>query len=220
MEDFDFQPEGDGTLGGIAACAIEPKLKASSEGSPIRLTLTNRSGADIRLFWLDVDGRRRLSRRTLPNDYSTDVFAKISGPLVVTDPAGNCREIISPGLLTRNHVIEPPQPGDSLGQTAVPRTTPIAGSDEVLRRHIEAIRSGAPDYDRMTREAAAHAHQLLPRGQAILAKLGALRAMSFRGVTQAGNDAYMVQFANGSAEWQIGLADDGRIGRIVLGPQY
>jgi hypothetical protein len=44
--------------------------------------------------------------------------------------------------------------------------------------------------------------------------------MSFRGVTQAGNDVYMVQFANGSAEWQIGLVDEGRIGTIVLGPQY
>jgi len=220
MEDINFQPEGDGTLGGIAACAIEPTLKSASDGAPISLALTNRSGADIRLFWLDVDGRRRISRRTLPNDYSTEVFTNISRPLIVADPGGECREIILPGLLTRVHVIEPQQSGDSPGRAAVSRTSPIAGSDEALRRHIEAIRNGTPDYDRMTREAAANTRQLWPQGQAILAKLGALRAMSFRGVTQGGNDVYMVQFANGSAEWQIGLVDDGQIGRIVLGPQY
>jgi hypothetical protein len=29
----------------------------------------------------------------------------------------------------------------------------------------------------------------------------------------------MAHFANGSAEWRIGLAKDGTIGRIALGPQ-
>jgi beta-lactamase regulating signal transducer with metallopeptidase domain len=220
MEDFDFGPDGDGTLGGIESCALEPSLKSSSDGAPIRLALINGSGADIRLFWLDVDGRRRLSRRTLPNGYSTDVFTNISRPLIVADPVGECREIILPGLLTRVHVIEPPQPGDSRGRAVMPRATAMAGSEQALQRYIEAIRSGTPDYDRMTREAAANAQQLLPQGRAILAKLGELRAMSFRGVSQAGNDVYMVQFANGSAQWQIGLLDDGRIGSVVLGPQY
>jgi len=31
---------------------------------------------------------------------------------------------------------------------------------------------------------------------------------------------YLVQFANGTAEWQIGLLPEGRIGAIALGPQY
>jgi hypothetical protein len=31
---------------------------------------------------------------------------------------------------------------------------------------------------------------------------------------------YIAQFANGSAEWRIGLLKDGTIGRIALGPQY
>ena len=44
--------------------------------------------------------------------------------------------------------------------------------------------------------------------------------MSFRGVSGLGSDVYVVQFANGSAEWRIGLAKDGTIGRIALGPQY
>ena len=35
-----------------------------------------------------------------------------------------------------------------------------------------------------------------------------------------GNDIYIVHFANGSAEWRIGLVKEGKIGRIALGPQY
>jgi hypothetical protein len=34
------------------------------------------------------------------------------------------------------------------------------------------------------------------------------------------HDVYMVQFANGSAEWRIRLAKEGRIGAVLLGPQY
>ena len=44
--------------------------------------------------------------------------------------------------------------------------------------------------------------------------------MSFRGVSALGSDVYIAQFANGSAEWRIGLLKDGTIGRIALGPQY
>ena len=44
--------------------------------------------------------------------------------------------------------------------------------------------------------------------------------MSFRGVSALGSDIYIAHFANGSAEWRIGLVKDGTIGRIALGPQY
>jgi hypothetical protein len=44
--------------------------------------------------------------------------------------------------------------------------------------------------------------------------------VSFRGVTPFDSDIYVVHFAGGSAEWRIALANNGRIGRIALGPQY
>jgi hypothetical protein len=72
----------------------------------------------------------------------------------------------------------------------------------------------------MTSEVAAQTRQQLPLNQAILSRLGALRAVSFRGVSSLGSDIYMAHFANGSAEWRIGLVKDGTIGRIALGPQY
>jgi hypothetical protein len=72
----------------------------------------------------------------------------------------------------------------------------------------------------MTSEVAAQTRQQLPFNQAILSRLGALRAVSFRGVSKLDSDVYIAHFANGSAEWRIGLLRDGTIGRIALGPQY
>jgi len=89
----------------------------------------------------------------------------------------------------------------------------------MLRQYIEGLGRGEPNYDRMTAEVANFTRQQLPFNQAILSRLGPLRSVSFRGVTSMGNDIYMAHFANGSAEWRIGLVKDGSIGRIGLGPQ-
>jgi hypothetical protein len=90
----------------------------------------------------------------------------------------------------------------------------------MLRRYIEGLSRGQPNYDHMTAEVAAQTRRQLPLNQAILSKLGALQAMSFRGVSSSGNDIYMVHFAGGTAEWRIGLVKDRTIGRIALGPHY
>ena len=90
----------------------------------------------------------------------------------------------------------------------------------MLRQYIEALRRGEPDYDHMTSEVAAQTRQQLPFNHAILARLGELRSVSFRGVSALGSDIYIAHFANGTAEWRIGLVKDGTIGRISLGPQY
>ena len=82
-----------------------------------------------------------------------------------------------------------------------------------------SVGRGRPDYGRMTSEVAEQTRQQLPFDQAILARLGALRAMSFRGVTALDSDIYIAQFANGSAEWRIGVKN-GTITKIALGPSY
>jgi hypothetical protein len=77
-----------------------------------------------------------------------------------------------------------------------------------------------PNYDDMTPQVATNTRQQLLLYRAVLARLGTLRALSFRGVTTAGNDVYIAHFSNGSAEWRIGLVKEGKIGRISLGPQF
>jgi hypothetical protein len=137
---------------------------------------------------------------------------------VVADTSGHCLKIIVPGQRTRFLNLEPTQAGEP--QAVSRRAMPMPGSEEALRRYIDALARGEPNYHQMTPEVAAQTNQQLLLNQAILAKLGALRAMSFRGTTGLGNDIYMVHFANGTAEWRIGLAREGKIGRLALGPQY
>ena len=100
------------------------------------------------------------------------------------------------------------------------RSAPQPGSEETLRQYIVALSQGHPDYDSMTPEVAAWTRGQLPFSQSILGKLGPLRALSFRAVSALGSDIYMAHFANGTAEWRIGLTRKGTIARIALGPQY
>jgi hypothetical protein len=163
-------------------------------------------------------------RRQLPEIQS--VLAALGAPesisigrrVVVADQAGQCREIVLPGQLTRFHAVEPLRPDTPPGASAARRMTPIPGSDETSQQFIDGGRHGAPDYDWTTPEIAAATLEQLPRQQAILAKLGAPRSVSFRGVSPTGDDVYEVMFANGSATWQIGLRDEGQIRAVGLSP--
>jgi hypothetical protein len=215
-DDVVFRPDGNNKPGGIVACSEEAGLRATTETAPIKVLIYNGSGSDLLLFKLDAEGKRA-AFGTIGEEMSFPVTTYVDSPWVIADQAGKCLEIVLPGQQTRFHTVEANgRPGGAM----LPRTVPLAGSEATLRGYIEALGRGEPDYDRMTSEVAAQTRQQLPFNQAIVSRLGALRAMSFRGVSGLGSDIYIAQFANGSAEWRIGLLKDGTIGRIALGPQY
>jgi hypothetical protein len=213
LEDVNFYPGGDGKPGGVVECALEPRLKSSPATVPIRLSLINRSGSEVQLSWLNAAGRR-VPSEVIENDATTHIWTDVGRPYLVADRDGECREIILPGEATRFHVIEP------AGISAMPRVAPVPGSDGALAQFIDGVRRGAPNYDRMTPEVAARTRLNLAIQQAILARLGALQDLVFRGVSQSGNDIYTARFGNGSVAWQIGLLDGGRIGSVAAGPSY
>ncbi len=217
VDDVIFRPDGNKSLGGVRPCSEEHSLKSRDDTAPIKVLLYNGGAGELQLFKLDSEGKRT-AHGTIGADMSSSILTSVDSPLVIADASGTCLEIVMPGLRTRYHSVDV-----SRGQAARPvrlRTAPAAGSEEMLRQYIEAVGRGEPDYDRMTPEVATQTRQQLPFNQAILARLGPLRAMSFRGVTGMGSDIYMANFANGSAEWRIGLVKDGTIGRIALGPSY
>ena len=217
-DDVIFRPDGNDAPGGVAACSEEPGLRSRSDTAPIRLLIYNGSGKDVQLSRLDAEGKR-IGDATIGEDTSSAVLTYVDNPWVITDASGQCLEIVLPGQTTRYHNLAPP--GASQPERPVSsRATPLADSEEMLRQYIESLSRGEPIYDRMTSEVAAQTHRALALDQAILSRLGALRAVSFRGVSALGSDVYIAHFANGSAEWRIGLAKDGTIGRIALGPQY
>jgi hypothetical protein len=218
-DDVIFRPDGNNAPGGVVACSDEQGLRSKGETAPIKVLIYNGSGREIQLFKLDQDGKRA-AHSTIGEDMSFPIMTYVDSPWVIADGLGKCLEIVLPGQQTRFHTVEESRAGGQPERAMPPRTVPLAGSEEMLRQYIEAIGRGEPNYDRMTSEVATQTRQQLPFNQAILSRLGALRAMSFRGVSGLGSDVYIAHFANGSAEWRIGLVKDGTIGRIALGPQY
>jgi beta-lactamase regulating signal transducer with metallopeptidase domain len=218
IEDIAFRPDGDNTPGDILTCAQEQTLKWAGDTVPIQLLLYNDSGADIHALALDGDGKRSRDI-AIADDRSVPFLTRVGQPWVVTDASGQCLEIIMPGQRTRFLTV----PVDAREQAARPapqRRSPVPGSEQALREYIDALGRGAPRYEDMTPQVAAYTRQQLLLNRAVLARLGTLRAMSFRAVTGNGSDIYIAHFTNGSAEWRIGLVKQGKIGRIALGPQY
>jgi hypothetical protein len=218
VDDVIFRADGNEGLGDVVACSGEQGLRSPADTAPIHVVFYNTTGANIRLYRLDAEGKRT-AQGVIGENISTSVLTSVDSPWVVADASGACLEIVLPGQRTRYNTIEETGPDGQLRHATSRRTAPLAGSEEMLRQYIEALARGQPNYDRMTPEVAAQTRQQLPFDQAILSRLGTLHAMSFRGVTGMGNDIYMAHFANGTAEWRIGLARDGAIGRIALGPQ-
>lgn len=215
--DVIFRADGNDEIGGIAACSEEASVRGRAGTSPIRIMVYNEMGDDIQVFNLDADGNRR-TQAVVRSNMSSAFLTTVNNPWVVADKSGRCLEILLPGRQTRFHNVEASNLGARPGRAAR-RAVPIANGEDMLRRYIEGVGKGQPDYDHMTSEVANITRQQLPFDQAILARLGALRAVSFRGVTALDSDIYIAQFANGSAEWRIGVRN-GTITKIALGPNF
>lgn len=85
------------------------------------------------------------------------------------------------------------------------------GGDAALRKMIEDVRLGKPDYDTMSSGLAAATRQQLPQLQSTITQLGAILSLTFKGVEPAGPDVYQVKFEQGSLEYRIWLAPDGKV---------
>ncbi|TYO65346.1 antirepressor regulating drug resistance protein [Bradyrhizobium hipponense] len=212
-----FRPDGNDELGGIVPCSEEASVRGHAGTSPIRIMVYNELADDIQVFNIEADGSRKTQSLVRPN-ITWASTTTVNNPWMIADKSGRCLEILVPGRQTRFHNVEASNLGARPGRAAR-RAVPIANGEEMLRRYIESVGKGQPDYDRMTSEVADITRQQLAFDQAILARLGALRAVSFRGVTALDSDIYIAQFANGSAEWRIGVRN-GTITKIALGPNF
>ena len=96
--------------------------------------------------------------------------------------------------------------------------SPQAGSEAALRRSIESLLAGHPNYDEMMPELAEATRQQLPLLRGFLEHLGQLQSISFRGVNPSGWDVYELRFANGLSSWWIFLGPDGKIAGSGAGP--
>ena len=85
--------------------------------------------------------------------------------------------------------------------------TPVPGSEAALRRLIEGVRTGAPNYDEMSPGLAQLVRKQLPQLQMTAKFLGDIQSLEFQGVGSQGWDVYEVRRENGVVKWRIALTD-------------
>ena len=85
------------------------------------------------------------------------------------------------------------------------------GTETALRRLIDGIISGKPNYDEMSVTLAEATRQQLPNLGPSLAELRAIESVRFLGVGTQGEDVYTVRHENGASHWRITLDSKGVI---------
>jgi hypothetical protein len=92
------------------------------------------------------------------------------------------------------------------------------GSELALRRLIEGIRTGKPNFSEMSPELAKVTREQLPQLEAVMQHLGTVQSVEFRGVGSQGWDAYDVRQEHGVSRWKIAMGTDGIIAGALVSP--
>ena len=88
---------------------------------------------------------------------------------------------------------------------------PAPGSEAALRRFIDQVLKGEPDYATLGPQLAQAVRQQTASGQNPFKSWGALQDVTFTGVGPGGFDIYAVTFANAKIESRISLDEQGKI---------
>jgi len=91
------------------------------------------------------------------------------------------------------------------GQVASP------GSEAAVRRLVEELRIGKPNYELLGGDMARETRRQIAQHKAAIVKLGALQSVAFKGVGPGGPNIYLATFENGSLEWRVWLNLDGSV---------
>jgi hypothetical protein len=98
------------------------------------------------------------------------------------------------------------------GQTAAP------GSEAALRKLIEGLASGMPDYAAMTPEFAKQMRQQVGFLEPMAAGSGAIQSIEFAGIDTEGRNIFQVVQEKGATNARIALDADGKIEFALLRP--
>ena len=96
-------------------------------------------------------------------------------------------------------------------QARIRSQTPTPGGEAALRRMIDAVRAGNPNYDEMAPWFADLVRETVSLYQSIYASWGAVQSVEFRHVDDLGRDVYEVRQERGKSTWGIVLDSDGLI---------
>jgi hypothetical protein len=94
--------------------------------------------------------------------------------------------------------------------------TAFPGSEAATRRLIDQLQRKQVDYEQFTPDFAVLARQNESTTEALMASLGALQSLAFKGVGPGGADIYEIKFDDGTVDWRIVLAPDGKVAGVGL----
>jgi hypothetical protein len=98
------------------------------------------------------------------------------------------------------------------------RSTPLPGTEAMLRKMLDQLARGEPDYDQMSASLANATRQQLPMIQGQLTDVGAIKSVTFVGPGGQGGDTYDVEFEKGAQRWSLSLSADGKVDGSRFGP--
>jgi bla regulator protein BlaR1 len=85
----------------------------------------------------------------------------------------------------------------------IKNNVPSPGTENSIRRYIGSLERGQPNYDGMSPALAETAREQMPTILEGIKKLGAFKAITFKGVGADGWDIYVTAFENGKYQWRI-----------------
>ncbi|MBV9995461.1 MAG: DUF3471 domain-containing protein [Caulobacteraceae bacterium] len=104
-------------------------------------------------------------------------------------------------------------------EARIKANTPSPGTEAALRKDIESLEKGAPDYDDMSPDLASLARQQWPTVEQLVAQWGALQSIRFKAVSPQGLDIYDVTFEHRLVEANVApLTPNGKIAGLSLRP--
>ena len=95
---------------------------------------------------------------------------------------------------------------------------PSPGTEPALRRLVEGLRTGRPNYEQMGPVLAEATRQQLASLHRDVSEAGAIQSIRFVGVGNGGVDVYAVQHEHRVLYWRIGLDSDGKISTAWISP--
>jgi hypothetical protein len=89
--------------------------------------------------------------------------------------------------------------------------SPTPGNEAALRRLVDGLVGGKPNYDEMSPELVRATHDQLPNLHSDMAQLGSVQSIGFVGVGNGGEDINIVKHEHGERYWRILLDSKGTI---------
>jgi serine-type D-Ala-D-Ala carboxypeptidase/endopeptidase len=100
--------------------------------------------------------------------------------------------------------------------TRFKQQTAMPGSEAATRRLVDQMQRKQVNYEQFTPEFAILARENASLVEGLIASMGALQSLTFKGVGPGGADIYEIKFDNGVIDWRIVLAADGKVASVGI----